>query len=81
MKILIKSPKSGGEPSLVVVSDPKKKKEIMRLLNISKYASVIKYLLKIEKKREVLREKQKIKEEEVDLVLTPDSVHWDLIRQ
>ena len=82
MKVLIKSNKSRGAhsgASVIVVRDPAKQKEMMRLLTGRSYARAITYLLKSGGIREKSVKKKKGKTSSIDLVLTPNSMHWDLI--
>ena len=76
MKVLIKSHKGDGGSSLLIVDDPEKEEEMRRLLNISKYAGAIRYLLGCGVKAEVFKISKE--PETIDLVITPRSAHWDL---
>ncbi|MFA6637186.1 MAG: hypothetical protein WCV56_08840 [Candidatus Omnitrophota bacterium] len=77
MKVLIKSHKGNGGSSMMIINDPKKEKEMRRLLATSKYAGAIRYLLGCGVKAEVIEIDKG--PEVVDLVITPKSVHWDLV--
>ncbi len=82
MKILVKGGKktgSQGECSVIVVSDPKKQKEVMRLLTATSYTKAIKFLLSCAERAESFPRAEDGKQRSVNLVLTPNSVHWDLV--
>lgn len=80
MKILVKNGKSRTAyigSSVVVLRDPKKKKEVMELLAVKEYSRAIRYILDCG--AEVRQKENSFDSATVDLVLTPDSVHWDLV--
>ena len=79
MKILIKDHQWQGNSSLVVLSDPEKEKKIMRFLICRNYANAIRFILNCGGETKIIQEERIAKTDEIDLVLTPKSVHWDLI--
>ncbi len=78
MKVLVKQCKREVTGSVVVIKDPGKKEEILRLLTSGKYTRAIKCLLSSGLGSEVLVTEGKNSSAAVDLVVTPKSMHWDL---
>ena len=81
MKVLIKSHVKNADLSVFVLKEPRKQKEMMRLLTAREYARAIEYAESWGSRREDLRGEGGIMSPLVDLVLTPRSVHWDLINK
>jgi hypothetical protein len=79
MKVLLKNHDTSECSSLVIVSDPQKQIEMIQLLTLRNYAKAIKYLLEFGQPAETNQKGKKTGLLSADLVLTPTSVHWDLV--
>jgi hypothetical protein len=79
MKVLIRNDGSQEGNSVVVVSEPEKEKIMMRFLIGRNYNGAIKYLLNCAGTAEIASTGKSAVKGPVDLVITPKSVHWDLV--
>ena len=80
MKVLIKGHAKDEGNSVIILKDPEKQKEMLRLLTVRDYARAIEYAQNCGSRTDVFRGKKEIFPLTVDLVLTPRSVHWDLMK-
>ena len=79
MKILVKNHKPFGVFSLVMVDDFETQKKVLRFLSSRNYRGAIKYLLRHGDEIEVFGEEPERHTARVDVIVTPRSVHWDLV--